>query len=200
MRIRKLYNLPNGKHIIPRYLYHITDMEGFKGIQNRQKILRTPDYWSRSICGVFMIDLRNYTKRWATDCSLTGESFARDMLKQCAHGDRDLVIFRIPTEKLNKDDLIIRSQNRYFNDKNMKKHSYHTEYGANVREQSLFARRKEAVEYVYNGAIEMCDVEVLGVAKNYLRLLRQGGLKAVLSEFFKGQPEMQCVNLLSCKK
>ncbi len=200
MKVNKFNIFSQGKNTVPRFLYHITDMEGFEGIQKKQRILKTQDTWSRYINGVFMVDLRNYTKRWASDCTVHTESKARDMLWQCAHGDRDLVIFRIPTANLDKDELIIRSQKVYFRDKNSKKHTEHSDYGVSARWQKLYSRRKEPIEFVYTKAIDLKDVEVLGVAKNYKRLLRQGGLKAVLTEFFKGQPEMNCVNLISAKK
>lgn len=101
-----------GKHIIPKYLYHITTADCYNRIKAAgyiQPHLPNTDYKEAAI---FAFDLKNALLRWhrtpmGSGTLLTG-------LFDLGAGN-DIVILRIPTENLDVNKLRIRGQNWYFN-------------------------------------------------------------------------------------
>ncbi len=101
-----------GKHKIPRFIYHITNKSNYELMLKDGVIKTSKDKLFGD--GVFTIELINLFKRWGKNKFWGGRSLWEELIYQVAKGSDDLVILRIPTEKLNNDLLRVRSQNILF--------------------------------------------------------------------------------------
>lgn len=66
-----------------------------------------------NLSGIFMLDLRNFTKRWMTtgiDCGEQLLTFAKCLIMQASKDDSNIVALKIPTKTLNLSKLKCRSQ------------------------------------------------------------------------------------------
>ena len=64
--------------------------------------------------GIFTKELTNLFKRWRKDTAWDNESLMETLINQVRKDEKDIVILRIPTSKLDKDRLKIRSQQKLF--------------------------------------------------------------------------------------
>lgn len=90
---------------IPRFLYHITSKEYYESMLKDGYLKTTKKQYPR---GVYAIELPNFFKRW---CS---SELGSRLFYQAKKNFDEIVILKIPTKKLNKENLFIRSQDRYF--------------------------------------------------------------------------------------
>ena len=109
------------KHRVPRFVYHMTNKSHYEQIIKSGELKPSKDLF----CGeaVFMTDLINFFKRWKKQTTDNPESLQQRLITQTAKGENNLVIYRIPTAKLDSEKLFIRSQNVCFDwvNKNVEK-------------------------------------------------------------------------------
>lgn len=103
-----------GKHIIPRYLYHITDAVSYEKIKADGFMEPRRPNSSFSQEGIFTFELQNALKRWQQIPTQQGKNTLLGMLLEITRNS-NVVILKIPTKNLNLDNLLIRSQDWYFN-------------------------------------------------------------------------------------
>jgi hypothetical protein len=101
-----------GKHKVPRFIYHMTNKSNYKSMLKDGVIKTTQDDFFGK--GVFAIELTNLFKRWRNNKSWGGSSLQQQLIQQATKVSDDIVILKIPTEKLNHDLLKVRSQNALF--------------------------------------------------------------------------------------
>ena len=101
-----------GKHKVPRYIYHLTSKQNYEAMV-KSGVIRTSENEMIGR-GVFAIELTNFFKRWRQNLSFKNTSLQQLLIKQASKRQDDIVILRIPTAVLDKDKLVIRSQNRLF--------------------------------------------------------------------------------------
>lgn len=103
-----------GKHIIPKYLYHITTSSSYGKIKSDGYLIpRKPnDCFSQE--GVFAFELQNALKNWHKIPVRQEKDTLLGLLLDITRNVKDMVILRIPTKDLNPEKLLIRSQNWYF--------------------------------------------------------------------------------------
>ncbi len=104
-----------GKHIIPRYLYHITDTTSFEKIKTDGYLKPRRPNNSFSKEGIFTFELQNVLQRWQQIPTQQGKNTLLGMLLEITRNS-NIVILKIPTKNLNLDNLLIRSQDWYFNE------------------------------------------------------------------------------------
>ncbi len=103
-----------GKHIIPRSLYHITDRVSLAKIQADGYLQPRRPNKSFSKEGVFSFELQNVLKRWQQIPTQGGKNTLLGMLLEITRKS-EMVILKISTKNLNPDNMLIRSQDWYFN-------------------------------------------------------------------------------------
>lgn len=101
-----------GKHKIPRFTYHMTNKKNYESMLKDGFIKPSEDGLFGK--GVFMTELTNLFKRWKINRAWGQESLQEKLLFQIAKGEDEIVMLKIPTEKLNHNKLKIRSQNNLF--------------------------------------------------------------------------------------
>lgn len=193
MRIDNIQKQNFGSRKIPRYLYHITDTRSLAKIKECGKIKKSNFTLDFETPAVFLFELKNLTKRWGKNKKWNNNNLAEDLLMQCSHFSPNLILLKVPVTKLEKENLRIRCLGALFCDS---KNTPHITKGAPAEKSKIYKARKEAIEYLYTQEIDFNNVEVLGCANNFISILRDKKLKGVLTEFFKGQPEEKCINLL----
>ena len=99
---------------IPKFLYHMTSKKNYKAIM-KDGFLR-PKSTIAYGKGIFTFDLINLFTEWPnyTD-KITGEKIINGLLMHVNKKNDKVVLLKIPTSKLNCNNLKIRSQNRLFN-------------------------------------------------------------------------------------
>lgn len=103
-----------GKHIIPRNLYHITDAKAYEKIKADGCLIPRCPNGSFSKEGIFTFELQNVLKRWQQIPTQQGQNTLLGMLLELTRNS-NIVVLKIPTKNLNPDNLLIRSQDWYFN-------------------------------------------------------------------------------------
>ena len=101
-----------GKHKVPRYIYHFTDGCSYESML-KDGFIKTgyDDIFGK---GIFMAELTNLFRSWGVD-KIWGNNLLLDsLLRQTSKDRHKIVVLRIPTDKLNHNDLKIRSQNKFF--------------------------------------------------------------------------------------
>ena len=148
--------------------------------------------------GIFAVALQDFFKHWGFNKSWQDEHYPEtlrtSLLRKIAYwmapieGENDLIVLKIPTCKLDKAKLKIRSQNRFF--KFMKSEQVincapcalreHLEGETLANESRRFNNRGEALEYIYQENIPINYVEQVGQTVDIYQL-RQN-LKTKISE------------------
>ena len=101
-----------GKHKIPRYIYHLTTQENYEKMKNIGFIIPKTSKGD-SIEGVFATELTNLLRNWSS-LKIGEQSLINKLLSMQKQRSDNLVMLKIPTNKLNAEDLYIRSQNNFF--------------------------------------------------------------------------------------
>ena len=195
-----------GKRNIPKYLYHFTTQNKYQQIVKSGYIQAFRDENIRSdFCGVFMVDLRNFTKRWMTkgiECGDKLLTFSKALIMQTSKDNSNLVVLRIPTMKLNLNKLRCRS----IVSENLD-HIKNCDFATNQRH---YTRKKEPIEYIIGENISIKDVVKIGesytgfnleeairsVPTNYIDRIDD---KSILKNLFKKTPEEKCINIVTKK-
>lgn len=99
-----------GKHKIPRYIYHITSKHNYERMLESGTINLSHDPFFGK--GIFFTDIQNLFKEWNKFDNNRGKNLLELLLHHCGHNDA--VLLRIPSSKLNIENLFVRSQKRVF--------------------------------------------------------------------------------------
>lgn len=199
-----------GKHKIPKYLYHLTTEENYQAILKSNKLKRGGKY--EQIQGVFMFELSNFFKRWGTSPIWQGKNLRNSLINQSRHGGYGkLVLLRIPTENLNREKLLVRSQNKLFSCiHNPKYYTFlrdlksadiipdeltHSFNGDSARKSKLYKQRKEAIEYIYPKAINISKIQKVGESNSVNFFGNTLNVYTVFSNLLKGTPEEKALRL-----
>jgi len=105
-------NVHYGKHKIPRYTYHMTSKKNYESMVKDGFI--KPSNSGLLGKGVFMTELTNFFKRWRNNKAWREKSLQEKLLSQVAKDENEIVMLKIPTDKLKHNKLKIRSQNILF--------------------------------------------------------------------------------------
>jgi Holliday junction resolvase RusA-like endonuclease len=178
------YNNNNtfGRKKIPRYLYHLTGARKYNSML-QDGIIKTSDS-DLYTQGVFMIELDNFFKKWKRNSSWDNSCLQDDLIRQAASWTDNLVLLKIPTQILNSNQLKIRSQNIFFEGKDIRE----AQESLTCRKNGIIAKRKlsksdvdnhlkgttpatnarkyknkgDAIEYIYANSIPISKVEKMG--------------------------------------
>lgn len=193
-----------GKRNVPRYLYHLTTDKNYQQMLKDGYIKANHDAdLSSNLSGVFMLDLRNFTKRWLTtgvDCGDKLLTFAKGLIMQASKDGSNIVALKIPTRKLNTSKLRCRSQ--------VSENNIHHKNGDFATNQKHYARKKEPLEYINEENIPIKNAIKIGEADtgfnlekalenepmNYIDIIDE---KKILQNLFKNTPEEKCINLVA---
>ena len=152
---------------IPDYLYHLTSRYNYEHMLKDGKIHPSKDGWSirnAEFKSIFMIDLENFMEKWKLHPFSNDVSFKLTLFEQ-ANRCRDLVLLRIPTAKIDRNLLRIRSQNKSFN-KPFREQLFCEKIGCSAKLKYKYDN--EAIEYIYPHDIPINDVEFVG-SSDYLQ-------------------------------
>ncbi len=185
-----------GKPNIPRFLYHITSRENYSSML-KDGIIKT----SADVCpvsklnGVFMFDMKNFAKRWSNTWidieNLHVNLGTALMTKNSVVGAKDVVLLKIPTKNMNINKLKVRPQLK------------DTIKADKAIYQSIYTRRKNPIEYIYEENIDVSKVQKLG--ETTLKYASEDDLykrikdkpTEILLQLLKGQPEAKGVKIFA---
>ena len=192
-----------GKPDLPRYLYHMTTKQNYDSMLKSGKIYTSHDAGMSSLEGVFMFDMQNFSKRWANTMIQTPNAKANlgtallckniTEFKNMTKGI-DIVLLKIPTKGMDISKLKVRPQ------------LAPTELNAGILNgdsalyKSLYTRRKNAIEYIYENNIDTSCLEKIGTATlkfdsmDDLKRAAKSSPLDILLKLVKGRPEEKCVN------
>lgn len=197
---------------IPRYIYHLTNQKAYDSIL-KDGFIRTSENDPYTIKrGIHAIELSNFIKHWlenkswayCSDC--LQEALLREVVKWTRsllpNADK-LVILRIPTANLDKNQLAIRGQDTFFefNNPNKKKRVVTPELlGLTpASEAQRYKKKKKAIEYIYYDNIPIQNVEHIGNIVNIPELRRspeyncEQPVQSILKALLKGTPEANAI-------
>jgi len=97
-----------GKHKVPRYIYHMTSKTNYSDMLANGTILPHNDRWFGD--GIFAVELTNLFKRWNTTKVTASKerTLMKDLVKHISEESDDIVMLKIPTDKLNQENLFAR--------------------------------------------------------------------------------------------
>lgn len=191
-----------GRRNLPRYLYHITTENNYQQMLKDGYIKGHHDLdLSTHLSGVFLFDLKNFSKRWTTMGIDLGDklfTFAKGLIMQASKDDSNLVVLKIPTKTLSQNKLKCRNQ--------LTDSKTHNTYGDFATNQKHYTRKKNAIEYINEGDIPIQNVTKIGEANVGFNLhkamenlsensLDKLDVKKILQILFKNTPEEKCINI-----
>ena len=203
---RILPSRKGGRRSVPRFLYHVTSKTNYESMLKDGFINASHDANPiTNLSGVFMFDLKNFTKRWCN----TGFKFdktnpfslAKGLLLKSASNNSDIVVLKIPTKDLSLDKLKCRTQDITSNPS-----ISHILDGDFAIRQKHYTGKKQPIEYIFQEPIPMSSVQKIGEAntgvslENMINIMdpdmyKNFDIKNTLTNLFKGQPEEKCINL-----
>ena len=199
-----------GKRKIPRYLYHLTGMKNFNDMQKygycfakgRDVYMNSGDPFFEYE-GVYLFDLMNFLKDWKIKVPPHNKTLQEGLVDMVSiYHDPEMAILRIPTSKLDKDKLRIRSQHtileavrpeirKEMTPERMK----HLKYGEPAYNSGLYRQRKCPIEFIYKRNIPADSIELAGTltAEDIKESGSKLDLQKILTKLFKGTPEETAV-------
>lgn len=192
-----------GRRNVPRYLYHLTTQNNYNKILKDGYIKSNHDLdLCSNLSGVFMFDLKNFTKRWVSmgvDCGDKLLTFAKALLMQVSKDDSNIVVLKIPTRFLSSKKLKCRSQ--------VSKNDWHINNGDFATNQRHYTRKKEPLEYINETDIPIQNVIKIGEANSGFNMEKafeemnenyfdKINVAQVLQKLFQNTPEEKCINLI----
>lgn len=191
-----------GRRNLPRYLYHITTENNYQQMLKDGYIKGHHDLDSSShLSGVFLFDLKNFSKRWITMGIDWGDklfTFAKGLIMQASKDDSNLVVLKIPTKTLSQNKLKCRNQ--------LTDSKTHNTYGDFATNQKHYTRKKNAIEYINEENIPIQNVTKIGegnVGFNLHKAMENLSenifdkidVKKILQILFKNTPEEKSINI-----
>lgn len=201
-----------GQHKIPKFLYHFTTEEGYKSILKEGKVRVGGK--GDPIKGIFLVELSNLLKRWTASSDWESSDLRKKVLKHVIRIlNGKIVLLRIPTKNLDKEKILVRSQNRLFKivakdnfDDVYEEWKYtgikppgeftHAFYADSAKKAKLYKQRKEAIEYIYPMPIEVSKIKKIGEIQASYNYIGKTPIKNLFSELLKGTPEEKALVLL----
>lgn len=187
-----------GKPDIPRYLYHMTTKQNYESILKSGKIHTSPDCGMSNLDGVFMFDMQNFSKRWANtviqtpnaEANLGTALFCKNICNfEDVTNGLDIVLLKIPTKGMDISKLKVRPQSANTGILN----------GDSALYKSIYTRRKNAIEYIYEQNIDVSNIENIGTTTlkfGSIEDLKKQAKKSpldILLNLVKDRPEEKCV-------
>ena len=193
-----------GRRNLPRYLYHITTENNYQQMLKDGYIKGHHDLdLNTHLSGVFLFDLKNFSKRWTTMGIDWGDklfTFAKGLIMQASKDDSNLVVLKIPTKTLSQNKLKCRNQ---FSDCEL-----HNTYGDFATNQKHYTRKKKPIEYINEENIPIQNVTKIGEANVGFNLHKamenlsenifdKIDVKKILQNLFKNTPEEKSINIIA---
>jgi len=204
-----------GKHIYPRYLYHLTSSENAHRIITDGVLVATNEGLMKD--SIFLFDLENFLKFWnIRPKKYDYKPIKNALLDRVANSSGNISLFRIDTSKINKEFLKIRSQNYIFAQERLdelkkaiqkrgssdkltqkeKRRFSHYLYGENANLANLYKQRKESIEYIYPFDILKDAFEKIGETKVYSKTTgSENDTFIILNKLLDNQPEQNAVKV-----
>lgn len=191
-----------GRRNLPRYLYHVTTENNYQQMLKDGYIKGHHDLDSSThLSGVFLFDLKNFSKRWITMGIDWGDrlfTFAKGLIMQASKDDSNLVVLKIPTKTLSQNKLKCRNQ--------LTDSKTHNTYGDFATNQKHYTRKKNAIEYINEGDIPIQNGTKIGEANVGFNLHKamenlsenifdKIDVKKILQNLFKNTPEGKSINI-----
>lgn len=191
-----------GRRNLPRYLYHITTENNYQQMLKDGYIKGHHDLdLNTRLSGVFLFDLKNFSKRWTTMGIDWGDklfTFAKGLIMQASKDDSNLVVLKISTKTLSQNKLKCRNQ--------LTDSKTHNTYGDFATNQKHYTRKKNAIEYINEGNIPIQNVTKIGEANVGFNLHKamenlsenifdKIDVKKILQNLFKNTPEEKSINI-----
>lgn len=194
-------------HQIPKFLYHLTNEKAYNSIKRDGRLMANSN--DGLIKGIFMIELSNFFKRWGISKDWCDSNLSLDLLKQVAKREKKLILLRIPTGELDKEKLLVRSQNKLFSitklpefyptlkawytkheiPKERFQHIFNGDKAANSRH---YKQKKSAIEYIYPEDISLGKIDKIGEVK-LEKINALTSIKAVFETLLQGTPEEKAI-------
>lgn len=193
-----------GRRNLPRYLYHITTENNYQQMLKDGYIKGHHDLdLNTHLSGVFLFDLKNFSKRWTTMGIDWGDklfTFAKGLIMQASKDDSNLVVLKISTKTLSQNKLKCRNQ--------LTDSKTHNTYGDFATNQKHYTRKKNAIEYINEGNIPIQNVTKIGEANVGFNLHKamenlsenifdKIDVKKILQNLFKNTPEEKSINIIA---
>lgn len=220
--INNINNVPLGKHIIPRYLYHLTSKDAYESMLKDGAVKITEKEFAP---GVFMFDLMNFFKHWNSVKFCKSGNVKLQLLEKINNKSDDIVILRLSTQNIDKSKLKVRTQEDLFKvthfvkenlkEKNINyeniedlgkycrnflKNSYKYLSGVSASKAPLLKQNKKSIEYVYPEEISIDKFEKIGEANikelKKINEYSKNPLKVLFSKLLKDNPEGKSVFLI----
>ncbi|MBR3890181.1 hypothetical protein IKJ53_06665 [bacterium] len=214
-------NISFGNRKIPKYIYHFTNNKNYKSMQ-KDGFIRINDNDKYLDCGgIFAVELQNFFKNWGFnkvwDNGNLDESLRTSLLRQTTTWVKsrektrnELIILKIPTDKLDKSKLKIRSKQKFFeifySEKLFNKANDslkgHLRGHTSAEDAKLYKNKKDAIEYIYQKDIPLNIVEEIGKPVNIYELRcksnynQENVTKLALKEALKNTPESKGLFLI----
>lgn len=193
-----------GRRNLPRYLYHITTENNYQQMLKDRYIKGHHDLdLNTHLSGVFLFDLKNFSKRWTTMGIDLGDklfTFAKGLIMQASKDDSNLVVLKISTKTLSQNKLKCRNQ--------LTDSKTHNTYGDFATNQKHYTRKKNAIEYINEENIPIQNVTKIGEANVGFNLHKamenlsenifdKIDVKKILQNLFKNTPEEKSINIIA---
>lgn len=193
-----------GRRNLPRYLYHITTENNYQQMLKDGYIKGHHDLdLNTHLSGVFLFDLKNFSKRWTTMGIDLGDklfTFAKGLIMQASKDDSNLVVLKISTKTLSQNKLKCRNQ--------LTDSKTHNTYGDFATNQKHYTRKKNSIEYINEGNIPIQNVTKIGEANVGFNLHKamenlsenifdKIDVKKILQNLFKNTPEEKSINIIA---
>ena len=166
-----------GKHKIPQYLYHLTMSSNLPKIQRDGLQPGMDEFYGE---GVFMFDMANMLKFWKRRY---GHDTLQDkLLNYTADYLHDLTLLRIPTQKIDKSELVVRRLDtllnlslKYYDAQDIFR-AYnkgeissdiieHITEGTPAKFSRILTNKKFPIEFIYPDVIDSQHIQILGQGK-----------------------------------
>ena len=172
-----------GKHKIPRYIYHVTSKQNYEGMLESGAINLTNDPFFGK--GIFFTDIQNLFKEWNKFDNNLGKNLLERLLDHCYKGN-SIVLLRIPTSKLNIENLFVRSQKRLFSTPKKIIQEYGVEkierYSAKLAKTGKYTSSDQAF---YDSILHFIEEKYGAETLNHLT----NGDKAIFAKLYKQRKE-----------
>lgn len=194
--------IPQGRRNIPRYLYHLTSKDNYASMLKDGFIKTNRDSFPETnISGIFMFEMANFIKRWVHSFIFfndikTDISLAKSLFAKVAISNPNLVLLKIPTRKLNKDNFLCRVQSR----ENPESHQNNGDVATN---QKHYTRKRLPIEYIYTDTIPIdtamkiseTKIEIPADEIENITAWEDMNFLEIFGKLLKGQPEEKAVKL-----
>jgi len=216
------FNPSFGSRKIPKFLYHFTNGDKYQSILKEGMI--RPNSPHDCINGVYMVSLQNFLTNWVhfSTSKVCPESNLALSLFERTLGYSGLTLLKVPTDTLDGNKLLVRSQNQYIS--RLKEGSFNSTFnykladfraGKTVESEYLhsitgdkavnarkYTQRGDAIEYICTASIPISSVSKVGVVefkKDMVQLFQNHPevfFASTLKTLLKGTPEEKALVLL----